>query len=111
LQPGKLHSLGNALWTRLAGPTLSRLAQMQETASSEAQQRLGSLIQGAIAQASEQLEAEQQRLEYLAQHNNVSPTELAAQQSKMTETLECLHQARVELDAVRVIVLDPRKDA
>lgn len=111
LQPGKLSSLGNALWTRLAGPTLSRLPQMQETSVAEAQQRLGGLIRDAVQQASEQLEAEQQRLEYLAQHNNVSPTEVAAQQAKSAETLECLKQARVELDAIRVIVLDPRKDA
>ena len=56
-------------------------------------------------------EAEQQRLEYLAQHNNVSPAEVAAHEAKAAETLECLNQARVELDAIRVIVLDPRKDA
>ncbi len=111
LQPGKLSSLGNALWTRLAGPMLGRLPQMQETSGTEAQERLGGLIEAAVRKASEQLEAEQQRLEYLAQHNNVSPAEVAAHEAKAAETLECLNQARVELDAIRVIVLDPRKDA
>ncbi|MFN8612631.1 MAG: RNA polymerase-associated protein RapA [Vulcanimicrobiota bacterium] len=111
LQPGKLSSLGNALWTRLAGPMLGRLPQMQETGGAEAQSRLGGLIEAAVARASEELQAEQQRLEYLAQHNNVSPAEVAAHEAKAAETLECLSQARVELDAIRVIVLDPRKDA
>lgn len=111
LQPGKLQSLGGQLWTRLAGPMLGRLPQMQETSSAEAQQRLGGLIARGIQQATEQLESEQQRLEYLAQHNNVSAAEVAAHQAKAAETLECLRLAQVEMDAIRVIVLDPRKDA
>lgn len=111
LQPPRLSSLGGQLWSRLAGPMLTKLPGLEETCNQEAQDQLGGLIADAIEKAQQQLSHEQQRLEYLAQHNNVSAAEVTAHAAKMEETLECLRAARVELDAIRVLVLDPRKDA
>jgi len=111
LVPPRLQSLGPALWNRLAGPMLTKLPQMEESASLAAQEQLAEKIASALERAERQLEEEHQRLEYLAQHNNVSAAEVAAHASKQEETLECLRSARVELDALRVLVLDPRKDA
>lgn len=108
LKPTRLSTLGGQLWTRLAGPMLQRLPEFEEKASAEAQSQLGGLIQAALSKAREDLHHEQSRLEYLASHNNVSAAEVQAHREKVQQTIEALEGARVELDAVRVLVLDPR---
>lgn len=106
--PERLQSLGVQLWNRLAGPMLQKLPQLQDTAAEYAQGSLGPRLEQALVQAREHLSTEQRRLEYLALHNNVSQAELKSHQGKLEEALDCLRQARVELDAIRVLVLDPR---
>lgn len=107
----RVQSLGGQLWHRLAGLLLPKIPQLEEKASLEAQQQLGSKIEAGLLQAREHLGSEQRRLEYLALHRNVSAKEVRAHREKMEETLDCLTQARVELDAIRVLILDPRKES
>lgn len=106
----RLSTLGPALWTRLAKPMLQKLPDLENIASEQAQQHLHPLVEAALEKATASLSHEQRRLEYLALHNNVSATELKAHADKLSETARCLREAKVDLDALRVVVLDPRKD-
>ncbi|MOA48932.1 RNA polymerase-associated protein RapA [compost metagenome] len=54
-----------------------------------------------------QLEGEQHRLQELSRLGTVSAFEVAAHAETVRETLQALAEARVQLDAVRVVVLTP----
>lgn len=111
LVPPKVAALGPQVWNRIAGPMLGKMPGFEESASKAAQEQLGGIIGEAVARARVSLGDEQSRLDYLASHNNVSAAEVAAHRAKLEQTLEALGSARVELDAVRVLVLDPRPPA
>ncbi len=106
--PERLSSLGLALWNRISGALLKKIPEFEENCAKLAQDQLLPQVQAALKLAEEELSKEQSRLEYLASHNNVSAKELAAHAAKREQVLECLREARVELDGVRVLVLDPR---
>jgi len=106
----KPQPLGGQIWHRLAGLLLPKIPQLEESASQEAQTQLGQLIRSALDKARSDLSQEQSRLEYLVLHRNVSEAEVEAHRQKMADTVDCLTQARVELDAIRVLILNPRKE-
>ncbi|HEY9722364.1 MAG TPA: RNA polymerase-associated protein RapA [Oscillatoriaceae cyanobacterium] len=103
----RLQPLAPQWWSRLAGALQDALPDLLETAEAEANSRLQARVAAAVAQAEEVLGGEQRRLEELRALSNVPAVELASHAEKLRETLACLGGARVGLDAVRVLLLDP----
>lgn len=104
----KLHFLSPQIWTRMAGVMEERLPVLLEVAEEAANARLHARVEAAVAQAGSVLGGEQQRLEELHRLGSVPAVEVASHAEKVAETLRHLGEARVSLDAVRVLVLDPR---
>jgi ATP-dependent helicase HepA len=104
----RLHPLSPQVWTHLAGGLQDTLPGLLETAEASANARLRAHVDAAVAQAAATLGAEQHRLEDLRRLGNVSAGELARHGETVAETLRCLGSARVSLDAVRVLLCDPR---
>jgi hypothetical protein len=92
----------------MAGVLQERLPALLETAEETANAQLHSRVQAAVAQAEAVLGGEQRRLGELRSLGNVPAAELASHSEKVKETMRCLSGARVSLDAVRVLLLDPR---
>jgi hypothetical protein len=103
----KLKRLPPNIWPRLAEALQDRLAELLEAAETVANGRLQDRVQAAVGAAREVLGGEQRRLEELRGLGNVPAAELASHAAKVSETLQALADARVSLDAVRVLVLDP----
>ena len=109
LEPvGRLQGLGPQVWARLSVPMRDRLPRMLEQAERKAEADLRQLLQDARSHAAELLGLEQQRLLELFALGTVSQREVDAHRRKQEATCLALAEARVALDAVRVIVLDPR---
>ena len=107
LSHARLHDVGATLWPRLAGRLEGDLPELLERAEGIANSRLQEIAQARLAQARRQLEGEQHRLEELSRLGTVSAFEVAAHAETVRETLQALAEARVQLDAVRVVVLTP----
>lgn len=103
----RLKPLSPQIWTRMAGVLQDKLPALLEVAEENANARLHSRVEAAVAQAGAALGAEQRRLEELRSLGSVPAAELASHAEKVKETLRCLGEARVSLDAVRVLLLDP----
>lgn len=104
----KLQPLSPQIWTRMAGVLQDKLPDLLEVAEDAANARLHSLVEAAVAQAAAALGGEQQRLEDLRVLGNIPTAELVSHSEKVKETLRHLGEARVSLDAVRVLLLDQR---
>jgi ATP-dependent helicase HepA len=104
----RLQPLSEQFWTRLAGHLQDTLPELLERAEAAANAQLRSRVATAAAQAEAVLGGEQRRLEELHALGNVPAAELASHAETVRETLGCLRDARVSLDAVRVVLLDPR---
>jgi ATP-dependent helicase HepA len=104
----RLYPLSPQVWTQLAGGLQDTLPGLLEAAEETANSRLRARVEAAVAQAAATLGAEQRRLEDLRRLGNVPAAELALHAEKVAETLRCLGAARVSLDAVRVLLRDPR---
>ena len=102
-----LQHLAPQIWPRLAGLLQGELPGLLEAAEALANARLGARVAEAVALAEAVLGAEQRRLEDLRRLGNVAAAEVASHALKVQETLACLRDARVGLDAIRVLVLDP----
>lgn len=103
----KLQPLHPQTWARLAGMLHDRLPALLEIGEEEANSRLRPYVEAAKAEASAILGREQRRLEELHALGNVSAAEVASHAEKVQETLRCLSEARVSLDAIRVLLLNP----
>ncbi len=101
----ELQPLSPAIWPRLAGLLQAELLPLLEAAEEIANERLNPQVEAAVAQAGAILGGEHRRLADLHGLGNVSAAELASHAEKVGETLRCLGEARVSLDAVRVVVL------
>lgn len=104
----RIRPLGPQLWSRLAGLLHDELPGLLEAAESVANARLRPTLEAAVAEAGAVLGGEHRRLEELRGLGNVSAAELASHSEKVEATLSHLREARVSLDAVRVLLLDPR---
>jgi ATP-dependent helicase HepA len=104
----RLHPLSPGIWTQLAGGLQDTLPALLEAAEAAANARLRSHVDAAVAHAASTLGAEHRRLEGLRGLGNVSAAELAGHGETVAETLRALGAARVSLDAVRVVLCDPR---
>ncbi len=103
----RLQPLSPQLWARLAGMLHGQLPDLFEAAETTANERLQSQVEAAMSQAASVLGGEQRRLEELCRLGSVPASEAARHAEKVSETLRCLAGARVGLDAVRVLLLDP----
>lgn len=103
----RLQPLSPQIWPRLAGHLQDALPGLLEAAEELATGRLHPRVDAAVASAAAVLGGEQRRLEELGGLGNVSAAELASHAAKLEETLRCLGDARISLDAVRVVLLDP----
>ncbi len=107
-EPGaRLQPMSPALWTRLVGMLQDPLPELLESAETEANSRLQSRVEAAMADAATLLGGEQRRLEELCRLGSVPPSEVESHAGKVKETLRALADARVSLDAVRVVLLSP----
>jgi ATP-dependent helicase HepA len=106
--PPKLQSLGATIWSRLSGPLHARLPELLEKATHAAHDRLQGKLDEALRAAGASLEQEQNRKLELQRLGNLSQAEVDSHAVRMERTLERLRTASLELDALRVIVLDPR---
>ncbi|MBO9539746.1 RNA polymerase-associated protein RapA [bacterium] len=106
-QEARLLPLSPSIWARMAGVLQDQVPALLETAEEMANAQLQSQVEAAVAQAARILGSEQQRLEELRGLGSVSAVELASHSEKAKETLRHLSAARVSLDAVRVVLLDP----
>ncbi|MDB5098604.1 MAG: SNF2-related protein [Cyanobacteria bacterium RYN_339] len=103
----RLHALSPQLWTRMVGWAQAEVPALLEGAVELANDELKDKVETAVALARTVLGGEHRRLEELHALGNVSAAELASHAEKVRETLRCLGEARVSLDAVRVVMLDP----
>lgn len=103
----RLQAMGPALWSRLVGMLHDPLPELLEAAETEANSRLQSRVQAAMTDAAALLGAEQRRLEALCRLGSVPPSEVAQHAEKVKATLRHLAEARVSLDAVQVLLLNP----
>lgn len=103
----KLLPLSPHVWARLAGMLHEPLPALLEAGEEEANARLRPRVEAAMAQAAALLNGEQRRLEELCRLGSVPASEVARHAEKVTETLRSLSDARVSLDAVRVVLLNP----
>jgi hypothetical protein len=103
----RLRPLSPSIWTQLAGLLHDSLPELLASAEATANGELRPRIDAAIAQARTSLGGEHRRLEELHALGNVPDAELSSHRDKVAETLRCLGDARVSLDAVRVVLLDP----
>ncbi|MNX78746.1 RNA polymerase-associated protein RapA [compost metagenome] len=103
----RLQPLSPSIWARMAGVLQDQVPPLLETAEAMANAQLQSQVEAAVAQAAAMLGAEQGRLEELRGLGSVSAAELASHADKVKQTLRHLSEARVSLDAVRVLLLDP----
>lgn len=104
----KLKPLSPQIWSRMAGALQDKLPELLEVAEKVANTRLQSRVEAAVADAGSLLGGEQRRLEELRDLGSVPASELASHSQKVRETLRHLGEARVSLDSVRVLLLDPR---
>jgi ATP-dependent helicase HepA len=104
----RLHPVPDAMWPRLAGALQDRLPPLLDVADQLANDQLQAQVAAAVAQADDVLGGEHRRLEDLQALGNVSAFEVASHAETVAETLRCLKEARVSLDAIRVVLLDPR---
>lgn len=108
LYGSQLHTLGHQLWARLASVVRDRLSGMLETAQASAKAKLQVEQQSRVAQATSLLASEQERLEHLHELGSVAPREVQSHHKKTKAILKALENSCLTLDAVRVVVLDPR---
>ena len=90
--------------TPLLGRLQDVLPPLLTRAETAADAALTPRVAAAVAEAERVLGGEQARLEALRALGNVSAGEVSAHAAKLAETLRCLRDARVGLDAVRVVV-------
>ncbi len=103
----KLQPLSPQVWSRMAGVLHDKLPALLESGEERANARLRSRVEAATAQAAAALGGEQRRLEELHSLGSVSAAEVASHSEKVEVTLRCLAEARVSLDAVRILLLNP----
>lgn len=103
----KLQALPEAIWARLAGHLQDKLPELLASAEATANTQLAPRVQAALAQAQAVVGGEQARLEALQALGNVAEAEVAQHRAKLEQTVMRLGEARVSLDAVRVLLLDP----
>lgn len=103
----RLQPMSPSLWTRLAGMLQAPLPKLLEVAEAEANATLQPRIREAVAEAEALLASEQKRLEELSRLGSVPTSEVARHAETVKETLRALSEARVSLDAVRVVLLNP----
>jgi ATP-dependent helicase HepA len=106
-QGARLQPLSPQLWSRLAGMLHDKLPELLEAAETMANERLHARVEAAMAQAAGVLGGEQRRLEELCRLGSVPTSEVTRHAEKVSETLRSLAGARVSLDAVRVLLLNP----
>ncbi|MFN3430265.1 MAG: RNA polymerase-associated protein RapA, partial [Candidatus Sericytochromatia bacterium] len=96
----RLQPLSEQFWARRAGHLQDPLPELLEVAEATANAQLQSRVKAAADQAETILGGEQRRLEELHALGNVPAAELASHAETVRETLRCLRDARVSLDAV-----------
>lgn len=106
-QGARLQPLSPQLWSRLAGMLHDQLPDLLETAETLANERLRVQVESAMERAASVLGGEQRRLEELCRLGSVPSVEVTRHAEKVSETLRSLAGARVSLDAVRVLLLNP----
>jgi ATP-dependent helicase HepA len=90
------------------GFNLTMLKSMLEAATAQAEERTRALKSAAEARAKTQIEADLQRLLDLQKLNDhVRPEEIALAREQLERTLAAIEQARVRLDAVRLVIEGP----
>lgn len=104
----RLHPLSPQLWSRMAAALHDRLPELLEEAEEMANAQLRSHVTAAVDRAATSLGGEQRRLSELHRLGSVSAAELASHAETVRDTVQHLAEARVSLDAVRVLVLAPR---
>ncbi|MNX13838.1 RNA polymerase-associated protein RapA [compost metagenome] len=103
----RLQPLSPQVWAQLAGMLQDKLPALLENGEATANAALRPQVEAAMAQAAGLLGGEQRRLEELCRLGTVPASEVASHAEKVAETLRCLADARVSLDAVRVVLLNP----
>ncbi|HEY9855366.1 MAG TPA: RNA polymerase-associated protein RapA, partial [Stenomitos sp.] len=106
-QGARLQPMSPQLWTRMAGAMQDRLPGLLDVGAETANAQLKSRVEAAVAEARSVLGGEQRRLEELHRLGTVPASELASHAAKVDDTLRHLAEARVSLDAVRVVLLTP----
>ena len=104
-QGARLQLLSPAIWARLAGMLHDKLPELFEAGAAIANDRLHPRVQAALTQAADLLGGEQRSLEELCRLGSVPASEVERHAETVRETLRCLADARVSLDAVRVLLL------
>ncbi len=108
--PGRLKTLGPQAFPQLAAYLQGNLGGLAARAEDSARRGLPALVASALASAREVLGREHRRLTALAEMGNVSPREVELHAEKAERTLRALADAAVNLDAVRVLVLQEPKE-
>ena len=103
----RLQPLSPNVWARLAGMLQDKLPDLLESGETTANAQLRPQVEAAMAQAAALLGGEQRRLEELCRLGTVPASEVVSHAEKVKVTLRCLADARVSLDAVRVVLLNP----
>jgi ATP-dependent helicase HepA len=103
----KLQRLPAAIWARVSGHLVDKLPALLGAAEASANVQLAPRVQAAVRQAQRVVGSEQERLVALQALGNVAEAEVRAHAAKLAETVKRLGEARVSLDAVRVLLLDP----
>lgn len=105
----KLQPLGASLWQRLSGALRDRLGGLLEKASEVGSQQLHAERVRRVESARRLLANEQERLEHLHDLGSVSSKEVQSHAARMRAIIEALENSCLTLDAIRVLVLDPRE--
>lgn len=101
-----LRRMDPALWTQLAGMLHEPLPELFETAEALANARLQPRLEAAMQAATDALGQEHRRLRDLCKLGSVPAFEVESHAETLAETARCLSEARVRLDAVRVLLLN-----
>jgi len=107
--PGKLKTLGPQAFPQLAAYLQTHLGDLARKAEEAAGEGLPALVSAALSSAREVLGREHRRLMALHEIGNVSSLEVELHAEKVERTVAALSSASVNLDAVRVLVLQSEK--